>query len=148
MLTQEQRYTEFEIAKDIHEQATKELADEYGADDTDTMVAKDSLAMTLLQMGGVSQVRRAYDLMKDIYERRETKLGHEHLFTLWAACNLGRTLTARGSLENDPSLIDDAATIFQDGLAIIKRNLGSEHIGTLMGRKFLCEHANSRQTVQ
>lgn len=83
--------------------------------------------------------RRAYNLMQDVYDRRRKTLGEEHLFTLWAACNLARTLTIRGSLEEDNVLLDQAKSIFRDGLAISRRNLGVEHLGTLMGRSFLAD---------
>lgn len=93
--------------------------------------------MTLLQLDGVSNVKRANVLMQDIYDSRRKRLGVEHAYTLWAACNLARTLTERGRLEDDQTLLDEARAIFNDGIAIARRNLGPNHVGTLMGRGFL-----------
>ena len=101
------------------------------------MIAKDSLAMTLLQLGGISNVKRAEKFMKDIYDSRRKRLGVEHAYTLWAACNLARTLTERGRLEDDQTPLNEARAIFNDGIAVARRNLGPNHVGTLMGRGFL-----------
>lgn len=136
MLTR-RRYTEFETALGLHEKASDELTSIYGADDLDAMIAKDSLAMTLLQIGGLARIERAQVLMQDIFDRRQRRLGQEHVYTLWAACNLARTMTARGALENDNEFIQEAKIIFNDALEITKRNLGINHIGTLMGRSSL-----------
>lgn len=57
------------------------------------------------------------------------------MYTLWAACSLARCSAARGDLEHDQKLIDDAKAIFRDGLQVCERNLGPNHIGTLMGRQ-------------
>lgn len=92
--------------------------------------------MILLQIKGLDNSKRAHELMQDVYDRRLNTLGEEHLFTLWAACNLARTLTAHGALEKDHRLIAEAKLIFHDGLEITSRNLGPNHVGTLMGRGF------------
>lgn len=101
------------------------------------MVAADNLAMTLLLIGGAACTRRAYDTMQEVYDRRQRKLGKEHVYTLWAACNLARTMAARGSLESDADLVQDAKQMFREGLEVATRNLGPDHIGTLMGRTHL-----------
>lgn len=92
--------------------------------------------MVLLQLEGTENTKRAHSLMQDVHDRRLKMLGEEHLYTLWAACNLARTLTARGVLENNHQLIQDAKFIYHDGLEITNRNLGPNHLGTLMGRGF------------
>ena len=101
------------------------------------MIAVDHLAMALLWNENLAETQRAYGLIKQVYETRQEKLGKEHFYTLWAACNYARVLAARGSLENDEELFKEAKDIFHDGLEIVKRNMGEHHMGMLVGRTHL-----------
>lgn len=98
-------------------------------------MATDHLAMSLLLSGGLANAKRAYTLMQGVHASREAKLGPEHVYTLWAACNLARCSAALGAIEKNQTLIDDAKTLFRDGIEVCERNLGADHIGTLMGRQ-------------
>ena len=95
--------------------------------------------MALLQQGGVKNLGRAYALIQGVHDRRQQKLGPEHIYTLWAARDLARTVSARGALTHDRVLIDEAKAIYTHGLEIATRNLGPDHIGTLMGRQSLAD---------
>ena len=133
------RYYDFKAAGDTHQEACEGLAAAYGDDDHDTLMATQCFAMDLMHQGGMDNLRRAYSLMQGVYARRRTKLGPEHVYTLWAACELGRTTASRGALAHDPQLIEEAKTIYHDGLEIARRNLGLDHVGTLMGRSSLAD---------
>ena len=102
-------------------------------------MATQCFAMDLMYQGGMNNLRRAHSLMQGVYARRRKKLGPEHVYTLWAACELGRTTASHGALARDTQLIEEAKTIYRDGLAIARRNLGPDHIGTLMGRSSLAD---------
>jgi tetratricopeptide (TPR) repeat protein len=66
----------------------------------------------------------------EVLEQRKAKLGKEHPYTLWSACNLARIKALRGD-------IDEALSIMRPGIAIAERNLGATHIGTLFGKLHL-----------
>ena len=93
--------------------------------------------MVLLLIGGAEHTRRAYNVMQNVYESRYERLGREHVYTLWAACNYARAMAAQAALDNDQALMEKAKGIFGEGLEIAERNLGPNHFGTLMGRTHL-----------
>lgn len=93
--------------------------------------------MTYLWSRDISQTRRAWDMQSHAYEERTRRIGREHVYTLWTACNLARIAIARGYLEKDEDMIQKAKEILQDGLDVAHRNLGEKHIGTLTGRSHL-----------
>lgn len=128
------QYFEYEIARKKHEEVVERFTKEFASHDLDALTAKDNLAMTLLSIDGVESVRRAHNLMDDVFERRRQRLGKEQPYTLWAACNLARVKARRGSLENDDALITEAMSMFDAGIEVAQRNLGPDHVGTLFGR--------------
>lgn len=93
--------------------------------------------MTLLGLGDAKHAREAHNLMQDVYDRRYKALGEGHLFTLWALHNLAKALTKRGILEKDSKFFDEAKIMFEEGIAVTTRNLGPNHLGTLMARQNL-----------
>ena len=133
------QYFEYQIAKSKHEEAVETFEASFEADDMDLLEAKDNLAMTLLDLDGVQRLKRAQELMQDVYDRRERKLGKEHSLTLWAKANLARTKAKRGVLEGDSTLVEDAVEMFESGLKVAKRDLGPNNIGTLFGRHHLAD---------
>ncbi|KAI9712598.1 MAG: hypothetical protein M1828_001664 [Chrysothrix sp. TS-e1954] len=130
-------YIEFEQAMEKHQAAYDGLVTAFGLADLDTIAVKDHLAMSCLFVGGMTQVKRANELITDVYERRRERFGREHVYTLWSSCNLARILAARGSLESNVEMIQKAKQVLCEGLEAAERNLGPDHIGTLMGRMHL-----------
>lgn len=129
------QYFEYDVAHAKHEEVVKRFAQEFEPHDLDALIAKDNLAMTLLSIDGVERVRRAHELMEDVFEHRRQRLGKEHAYTLWAACNLARVKARLGSLENDDTLVIEAMSRFDAGIEVAQRNLGPNHFGTLFGRQ-------------
>ncbi|OJJ42353.1 hypothetical protein ASPZODRAFT_2122381 [Penicilliopsis zonata CBS 506.65] len=93
-----------------------------------TLDAREDLAMLdLLQEQNLSV---AAETMQQVLDCRKDKLGKEHPYVLLAMANLARVKTALGEHS-------EAETLVRTGLEIADRNLGENHIGTLMGRTVL-----------
>lgn len=100
-----------------------------------TLIAMNDLAMTYMaNEGGADsttiELEQAHKLMAEVHSKRETKLGNEHPYTLWAVANLARVKAAMGNL-------DEAEANLRAGLLIAERNLGGQHLGTLFGKLHL-----------
>lgn len=128
------RFTE---AVDMHLEVVSGLRKEtcLGPSHSDTLAAMDNLAMAYFDRaahgyGHAGDLDHAHDLQKEVFERRKDKLGKEHPYTLWAACNLARIKALRGDIE-------DALLIMRAGIPVAERNLGETHIGTLFGKLHL-----------
>ena len=93
-----------------------------------TLVVKEDLAMLALQME--EKFSMASEMMQQILDSRKGKLGKEHPYTLLAMVNLARVKTAMARHSQ-------AELLVRSGLSIADRNLGENHIGTLMGRTVL-----------
>ena len=72
----------------------------------------------------------AAQMMQQILECRQDKLGKENPYVLLAMVNLARAFAALGQH-------GEAETLVRNALSIAERNLGEDHIGTLMGRTVL-----------
>ena len=127
----------FTAAVEIQERAVNGLSKEavLGPYHLDTLIAKDNLAMSLFDRaahgyGEPGDLDRAHSIESEVLEHRKIKLGKEHPYTLWAACNLARIKALHGDFE-------EALTMIRGGLLIAERNLGATHIGTLFGKLHL-----------
>jgi hypothetical protein len=93
-----------------------------------TLFAKENLAALALQTDG--DLHKALEMIEEVLDLRKRKLGKEHPYTLLAMVNMARIKSALGKHE-------EAESIIRTGLPIADRNLGENHIGTLMGRATL-----------
>ncbi|KAL9053334.1 MAG: hypothetical protein Q9162_004834 [Coniocarpon cinnabarinum] len=133
------RYWEIESARALYQEAAEILEEEFSDDDDDCLEAVCALGMAHFYLGGqhssLEHMQRSYDMLQETHKKREEKMGHEHLYTLWAACYFARSSAALGELTGNLKLVDQAQEIYTDGLEICRRNLGPLHPGTLMGRQ-------------
>ena len=123
------RFTE---AIKTHSKVVSGLRDKLGRSHLDTLIAVDNLAMayfdrTAHAFGHPGDLDLAVDLEQEVFEKRNEKLGKEHIYTLWAGLNLARIKALRGE-------IDESLSIFLPGHAIARRNLGETHFGVLFGK--------------
>ena len=115
-------------AKDLHQKAAAGMKKVLGLSHSNTLIAMENLAMVKLQME--SQLERASQIMDEVFELRKENLGKEHPYTLLAMANLARLKSATG-------YHSEAEDLIRTGIPIAQRNLGTDHIGTLMGRQVL-----------
>ncbi|KAJ5997596.1 hypothetical protein N7522_009256 [Penicillium canescens] len=93
-----------------------------------TLEVKEEIAMLTVQVGGDLSV--ASQMMQEVLESRKENMGREHPYTLFAMASMARINFALGRYY-------DAEDLLRSGLEIADRNLGEDHIGTLMGRSWL-----------
>lgn len=93
-----------------------------------TLHVREDLAMLALQME--ENLPLALETMQQVLDCRKDKLGKEHPYVLLAMANLARVNSALGQHAQAEELVCSA-------LSIADRNLGEDHIGTLMGRTVL-----------
>lgn len=128
------RFTEaVELAKEVLLEYRKELV--LDPHNSDILVAMDNLAMAYLDrvIYGVDQdgdLGHAYELEHEVFLERKDKLGKDHPYTLWSACNMARIIAHQGQ-------VDEAISILQAGVGVAERDLGKSHLGTLFGRLHL-----------
>ena len=133
-----------ERARELHKMAVTGMRNhsKLGPMHLDTLVAMDHLALAYLEINpneynSGEDLNRAYDLLLDVLNSREKKLGKEHPYTLWAAANLARVKTAQGNFL-------EAESDIRAGLMIATRNLGAQHIGTLFGKLHLGDNLSKQ----
>ena len=124
-----------EKAKEHHSEAVAGMRknEKLGPTHLETLIAMDNLAMTYMAFGGdahSSEVNEAYRLLLEVVKVREAKLGKEHANTLWAIGNLARVKSAQGKLA-------EAEIDLRNGIAVVERNMGATHFGTLFGKMHL-----------
>lgn len=124
-----QKYFRWQKAKEIHIEAVEGLTRARGPTDDDTLSAKESLAMTNLEIGGDS-LQDARDAMDKVVEQRCKELGKEHGLTLWSKLCLARIKSGLG-------LHKEAEVDMRAGLEIAAANFGDDHYGVLLGRTHL-----------
>ena len=139
------RYFEYEKAEEFHTQAIAGLTNALGKDHPDTLVAKENLAMTSLEMTlnfgqeiglekavekGADSLQKAYTLEYEVLEMRRRNLGKESNWTLWAICNLARIQSSLGHLK-------EAEADMQAALKAGIRNIGEGHFAILAGKTHL-----------
>ncbi|KAI9713724.1 MAG: hypothetical protein M1812_006562 [Candelaria pacifica] len=133
------RYFKYAEARECHLKAISILTKSRGPTDEKTLTAKESLALVYLDIGGEAlgkvdnpntdaALSQAHTLINEVLLSRQQKLGDEHPLTLLAICNLARITSASGDHIEAERLMRGAAA-----LPTAERNLGPNHIGTLMG---------------
>ncbi|KAL4929238.1 uncharacterized protein BDV17DRAFT_77899 [Aspergillus undulatus] len=122
-------YENFDDAKRLLTQAFDGMSEILGSTHIKTLSVKEDLAMLALQMED-NDLSVPLTMLEEVLDVRKEKLGKEHPFTLLAMVNLARIKTALGQH-------DEAEVLVRHGLSIADRNLGENHIGTLMGRTVL-----------
>ncbi|KAJ5569877.1 tetratricopeptide repeat domain-containing protein [Penicillium hispanicum] len=115
-------------AKQLLTSSAREMSNLLGPTHLKTLVVKEDLAM--LSLLTEENLLAASHTMRQVLQSREDKLGKEHPYTLLAMVNLARLNSALGEYNQAEALI-------RRGLPIADRNLGEDHIGTLMGRTVL-----------
>ena len=118
----------FQEAYQLHKKAMNSMARIHGQHHERTLIAENLCRVAAL-LGG-PDVDKAAELMKDVLETRQVKLGKEHPYTLLAMVNMAILLIATGRSS-------EAEELILEGLPIGDRNLGPDHIGTLFGRHTL-----------
>jgi tetratricopeptide (TPR) repeat protein len=121
-------YENLEEAKELFSRALDGMCNLLSPTHLKTLAVKEDLAMLALQME--EEFPLASTIMEEVLECRKDKLGKEHPYTLLAMANLARVKTALGEQ-------NEAESLTRRGLEIADRNLGENHIGTLMGRMLL-----------
>ena len=126
-----------EQARKLHAMAVEGMRDnrKIGPMHLDTLVAMDNLALTYLEKNPIEynsgeDIDRAYEILVEVVDSRQRKLGKEHPYTLWATANLARVKGAQGKLA-------EAELDIRHGVRIAIRDLGDDHIGTLFGKLHL-----------
>lgn len=125
------RYFRYDEARDLHLKAIDGMKRVLGPTDHRTLTAMEGLAITYLEMGG-DLLKTAHELMIDVLNHREKKLGKEQPYTLLATCNLARIKSALG--QNN-----EAEKLMRHALPIAQRNLGKDHFGTLAGEVYFAQ---------
>ncbi|KAL4779414.1 hypothetical protein BJX76DRAFT_361800 [Aspergillus varians] len=95
---------------------------------TKTLIMQEELALLALLME--EDLAKPLEMLQQVLDCRKEKLGREHPYTLLALSSLARVKTALGQHT-------EAETLVRSGLEIAERNLGENHIGTLMGKFIL-----------
>ncbi|KAJ6078636.1 tetratricopeptide repeat domain-containing protein [Penicillium canescens] len=123
-------YENLEEAQELFEEAFYGMMKnpKLGRTHEHTLGVKEDLAMLQLQMNGDKHV--VLKSIQEVLDDRTATLGKEHPFTLIAMASL-----ARVNIELQE--FTKAEELVCSGLEIADRNLGEEHIGTLMGRTVL-----------
>jgi tetratricopeptide (TPR) repeat protein len=121
-------YENLDEAKRLLQTAFDGMSELLGPTHLKTLVVKEDLAMLALQME--ENLSLASEMMQQILDCRKNKLGKEHPYVLLAMVNLARVKNALGQHMH-------AEILVRSGLSIADRNLGEDHIGTLMGRTVL-----------
>lgn len=136
-----------EKARELHAMAVAGMRNNsnLGPMHLDTLVAMDHLALAYLEINpneynSGEDLDHAYELLFEVLNSREKKLGKEHPYTLWAAANLARVKGAQGRLV-------EAEADIRAGLMIATRNLGAQHIGTLFGKLHLGNNLITQERI-
>ena len=126
------RYFRWGEARELQSEAYNGLKDTLGPTHEDTLSAMESLAMSKMEpyenhlVGDQEELNSAREMLVFVLNERRRILGKESPYTLWTICNLARVKAAIG--ETIEAEADMRAT-----LPIAIRNLGPNHLGTLMG---------------
>ncbi|KAM5459934.1 hypothetical protein McanCB49686_000970 [Microsporum canis] len=121
-------YENLDEAKQLLTEAYDGMSKILGPNHLKSLAVKEDIAMVTLQME--EQQTLAATMIEEVLESRKEKLGKEHPYTLLAMVNLARVKIALGQYQEAESLV-------LKGLQVADRNLGRNHIGTLMGRTVL-----------
>lgn len=121
-------YENYDHAFQLLETSYAGLKETLGPVHSKTLEVKEEIAMLNLQAG--NNLSRASQMMKEVLEARTETMGKEHPLTLFAMASMARINIGLGRY-------DEAEDLLRSGLAIADRNLGEDHIGTLMGRTWL-----------
>ena len=121
-------YENLDEAKRLLRMAFDGMSEVLGPTHLKTLAVREDLAMLALQME--EDLSSALETMQEILDCRKEKLGKEHPYALLAMVNLARVKSALGQHSQ-------AEILVRSGLSIADRNLGEDHIGTLMGRTVL-----------
>ena len=121
-------YENYDHAFELLETSYAGLKETLGPVHSKTLDVKEDLAMLNLQAG--RNLSLGSQMMQEVLEARTEIMGKEHPFTLFAMANMAR-------FNIDLGRYDEAEDLLRGGLAIADRNLGEDHIGTLMGRNWL-----------
>ena len=114
-----------EQAYAMHKRAINGMEKVLGPTHLRTLWAKENIVRTSVYLGG-DYIAEAESIIKFVMEERKKSLGKEHPFTLLAMCNTAIVKSTLGDL-------DEAESLILTGLPIAERNLGENHIGTLLG---------------
>jgi tetratricopeptide (TPR) repeat protein len=118
---------EFKDARPHLEHALKMRREQLGDDHRDTLTSQHNLGMLRWKQGKDDE---AIKLFREVLKRRRHILGAEHRDTLWTQLNLGMMLMDRP----EPSDVDEAETLLQQGVEFCQRSLGREDFQTLWGQ--------------
>ncbi|KAL3475349.1 hypothetical protein BJX99DRAFT_247569 [Aspergillus californicus] len=121
-------YENLDEAKQLLTGAMDGMINKLGATHLETLSAKEEVAMLALQMK--EDLTEPLRIVEQVFDCRKEKLGKENPYTLLAMLNLAKIKTALGQHI-------EAEALVRMGLSIADRNLGEDHIGTLVGRTVL-----------
>ncbi|KAM5494295.1 hypothetical protein MaudMau93_000311 [Microsporum audouinii] len=121
-------YENLDEVKQLLNKAHDGMSKILGPSHLKSLAVKEDIAMVTLQME--EQLPLAATMVEEVLESRKEKLGKEHPYTLLSMVNLARVKIALGQYQEAESLV-------LSGLQVADRNLGLDHIGTLMGRTVL-----------
>ena len=127
------RYFDFEKSKELHLRAWMGMKNlkTLGPTHTDTLTAMDHVAQAYLRLGG-DLLGPGYELAEQVVAERIKQSGREHPHTLLAKLTLARIKAAQDNA------VEAEAMIIKN-LPIAVRNLGENHLGTMLGRFYLAQ---------
>ena len=126
------RYFRWREARELQSEAFVRLKETLGPRHEDTLSAMESLAMLKLEpyenhlVGDQEELNSAREMLAFVLNERRHILGKENPYTLWSICNLARVKAALGETI-------EAEADMRAALDIAIRDLGPNHLGTLMG---------------
>ena len=121
--------TDLLLAYKLHSEAVKGMEKVYGPNHTEILWAKESLARVIVDLGD-QPFDIADALIDEVLEKRKSNLGKEHPYTLLAMAN-------KALIKNTCGRTQEAEDLIRAGLDVANRNLGGDHVGTLLGRTML-----------
>ncbi|KAK4208315.1 hypothetical protein QBC37DRAFT_79701 [Rhypophila decipiens] len=137
------KFWDFEKAYRLHSAAARGMEKRHGPTHARTLEAKENMCRAVVMLGNealeaapdlikeVLTVRKqALKIMQEVHDKRKADLGKENPYTLLAKVNLAIVMGAAGRLH-------DAEELVREGLPVAERNLGHDHLGTMLGRQVL-----------
>lgn len=125
------RYFDFEKSKDLHLKAWDGMKETLGPIHTATLTAMDHVAQAYLRLGG-DLLKLGHEIAEQVVAERINQSGREHPHTLVAKLTLARIKAAQDKA-------DEAEAMIRQGLPIAERNLGANHLGTMLGQFYLAQ---------
>ena len=124
-------------ALDIHLDVLERMSSTLGATHLETLSAKENVAVAYLDIRE-GNLEKALELIEQVVQERDRKLGKEQPYTLLATVFKARIKNALGQSK-------EAEQMIRIAISIAERNLGMNHGGVLFGKRWLAEALVAQQ---